>query len=83
MKKIAIILTILFLSITNVLAFEENLSVTTLPSGQKVIIKEVHDNAIVKIDTNPSESSYLEKGGKEAKTSKKYNTEIADFNPQV
>ena len=39
--------------------------------------------AIVKIDTDPSESSYLEKGGKEAKTSKKYNTEIADFNPQV
>ena len=51
MKKIAILLTILFLSITNSFALEEGLSVTTLPSGQKVIIKEVHDNAIVKIDT--------------------------------
>ena len=39
--------------------------------------------AIVKIDRNPSEETYLEEGGKEAKTNKKYNTEIADFNPQV
>ena len=39
--------------------------------------------AIVKIDTNPSEETYLEKGGKATTTSKKYNTEIADFNPQV
>jgi hypothetical protein len=31
--------------------------------------------AIVKIDRNPSEVTYLEKGGKEAKTNKKYNTE--------
>ena len=51
MKKIAIFLTILFLSVTNSFALEDGLSVTTLPSGQKVIIKEVHDNAIVKIDT--------------------------------
>ena len=51
MKKIAILLTILFLSTTSIFALEEGLSVTTLPSGQKVIIKEVHDNAIVKIDT--------------------------------
>ncbi len=51
MKKIAIFLTVLFLSIANCFALEEGLSVTTLPSGQKVIIKEVHDNAIVKIDT--------------------------------
>jgi len=39
--------------------------------------------AIVKIDQNPSEQSYLEKGGKATTTNKKYNTEIADFNPQV
>ncbi len=39
--------------------------------------------AIVKIDTNPSEENYLEKGGKATTTSKKYNNEIADFNPQV
>ena len=39
--------------------------------------------AIVKIDTNPSEETYLEKGGKATTTNKKYNTEIADFNPQV
>jgi len=39
--------------------------------------------AIVKIDQNPSEESYLEKGGKATTTNKKYNTEIADFNPQV
>ena len=51
MKKIAIFLTILFLSATTAFSLEEGLSVTTLPSGQKVIIKEVHDNAIVKIDT--------------------------------
>ena len=51
MKKIAIFLTVLFLSTAMSFALEEGLSVTTLPSGQKVIIKEVHDNAIVKIDT--------------------------------
>ena len=39
--------------------------------------------AIVKIDTNPSEETYLLKGGKSTTTNKKYNTEIADFNPQV
>ena len=39
--------------------------------------------AIVKIDTNPSEEKYLEKGGKATTTSKNYKTEIEDFNPQV
>ena len=39
--------------------------------------------AIVKIDRNPSDVSYLEKGGKSVTANKKYNTEIADFNPQV
>ena len=39
--------------------------------------------AIVTIDRNPSNETYLEKGGKATTTNKKYNTEIADFNPQV
>ncbi|MBR2068342.1 MAG: insulinase family protein [Candidatus Gastranaerophilales bacterium] len=51
MKKLAIIISILFLNLSFCLGLEEGLSVTTLPSGQKVIIKEIHDNAIVKIDT--------------------------------
>ncbi|MBR3605123.1 MAG: insulinase family protein, partial [Candidatus Gastranaerophilales bacterium] len=51
MKKIAIILTVLSFSLTATFALEVGLSVNTLPSGQKVIIKEVKDNPIVKIDT--------------------------------
>ena len=39
--------------------------------------------AIVKIDTNPSEETYLTKGGKATTTSKKYNNEIAEFNANV
>lgn len=39
--------------------------------------------AIVKIDRNPENVTYLEKGGKATTTNKKYNTEIQDFNPQV
>ena len=35
--------------------------------------------AIVTIDTNPSEKSYLGKGGKETKISKKYKTSIDEF----
>ena len=35
--------------------------------------------AIVTIDTNPSEETYLGKGGKEVKTSKKYNDSIEGF----
>ena len=35
--------------------------------------------AIVTIDTNPSEETYLAKGGKEVKTSKKYNDSIEGF----
>ena len=35
--------------------------------------------AIVKIDTNPSEETYLTKGGKEVKSSKKYNDSIEGF----
>ena len=35
--------------------------------------------AIVTIDTNPTETSYLTKGGKEVKTDKKYKDSIEDF----
>ena len=35
--------------------------------------------AIVTIDTNPSEETYLGKGGKEVKASKKYNDSIEGF----
>ena len=51
MKKIAILIVALAFSLTTVFALEEGLSVNTLPSGQKVVIKEVKDNPIVIIDT--------------------------------
>ena len=35
--------------------------------------------ALVMIDTDPSEDKYMKKGGKEAKTSKKYNSSIDGF----
>ncbi len=35
--------------------------------------------AIVMIDTNPEETVYMKKGGKETKTSKKYNSSIEGF----
>ena len=35
--------------------------------------------AIVTIDTNPAESTYLGKGGKEVKASKKYKDSIEEF----
>lgn len=35
--------------------------------------------AIVTIDTNPTDSSYLGKGGKEVKVSKKYKDSIDEF----
>ena len=35
--------------------------------------------AIVTIDTNPSDKTYLAKGGKEVKASKKYNDSIEGF----
>ena len=35
--------------------------------------------AIVTIDTNPSEETYLGKGGKEVKASKKYKDSIEEF----
>ncbi len=55
MKKISLFICIIALTFQitfqMVFALEEGLSVNTLPSGQKVVIKEVHDNPIVKIDT--------------------------------
>ena len=36
--------------------------------------------AIVTIDTNPGEETYLAKGGKETKVSKKYKTSIESLN---
>ena len=35
--------------------------------------------AIVTIDTNPAEETYLEKGGKETKTSRKFKDSIEEF----
>ncbi len=51
MKKIIILIMLVFLSINSGFSLEEGMSVSTLPSGQKVVIKEVKDNNIVKIDT--------------------------------
>ena len=51
MKKISIAIMVLILSFNITYALEEGLSVNKLPSGQKVVIKEVKDNPIVKIDT--------------------------------
>ena len=51
MKKIYFILSVVLLSLNLAFALEEGLSVNVLPSGQKVVIKEVRDNPIVKIDT--------------------------------
>ncbi len=36
--------------------------------------------AIVAIDTNPTDSKYLAKGGKETKLNRKYKTEIQEIN---
>lgn len=35
--------------------------------------------AVVSIDTNPKDTKYVTKGGKEVKKSKKYNTEIQEI----
>ena len=35
--------------------------------------------AIVQIDTNPADSKYLAKGGKETKSNRKYKTEIEEI----
>ena len=51
MKKLSLIVVLFALAINICIASENNLSVNVLPSGQKVIIKEVKDNNIVQIDT--------------------------------
>ncbi len=50
MKKLNIFLCLVLLCLNCAFA-NENLSINTLPNGQKVIIKEIKDNNIVKIDT--------------------------------
>ena len=66
------------------------ISVNTVSMPGKVKRMGVHSGktpdwkkAIVKIDTNPTDEKYLEKGGKTVTASKSYKTEIEDFNPQV
>ena len=39
--------------------------------------------AIVAIDTNPADSKYTTKGGKEVKLTKKYKTEIEEINSAI
>ena len=51
MKKVLLVLAMFVLHWNLAFALEDGISVNTLPSGQKVIIKEVKDNNIVKIDT--------------------------------
>lgn len=47
--------------------------------GRNVGMTSDWKKAIVTIDTNPVDKSYLEKGGKETKISKKYKTSIDEF----
>ena len=47
--------------------------------GRNVGMTSDWKKAIVTIDTNPSEKTYLAKGGKEVKVSKKYKTSIDEF----
>lgn len=55
MRKTSLFLNVVFILLLGVFncafALSDGLSINTLPDGQKVIIKEVHDNNIVKIDT--------------------------------
>ena len=62
------------------------LDVTTMnvkgkPKRQGVHAGKTSDwkKAIVTIDTNPGNMTYLEKGGKEVKVTKKYKTSIEEF----
>ena len=47
--------------------------------GANVGFRPDWKKAIVTIDTNPSETSYLSKGGKEVKVDKKYKDSIDEF----
>ena len=49
MKKILIFIAILALSINLTFALEDGLSINTLPTGQKVIIKEVRETTLLKL----------------------------------
>ena len=47
--------------------------------GRNVCKTSDWKKAIVTIDTNPDDKTYLAKGGKETKVSKKYKTSIDEF----
>ena len=47
--------------------------------GRSVGITSDWKKAVVTIDTNPADQTYLGKGGKEVKVSKKYKTSIDEF----
>ena len=47
--------------------------------GRNVGMTSDWKKAIVTIDTNPADKTYLGKGGKETKVSKKYKTSIDEF----
>ena len=47
--------------------------------GRNVGMTSDWKKAIVTIDTNPADKTYLGKGGKEVKASKKYKTSIDEF----
>jgi large subunit ribosomal protein L23 len=47
--------------------------------GRSVGMTSDWKKAVVTIDTNPSDKTYLAKGGKETKISKKYKTSIDEF----
>ena len=47
--------------------------------GRSIGKKKKKKKAVVTIDTNPTEKTYLEKGGKQVKVSKKYKDSIEHF----
>lgn len=47
--------------------------------GRSVGMTSDWKKAVVTIDTNPADKTYLAKGGKETKVSKKYKTSIDEF----
>ena len=64
--------------------FEVNVNTMTVKGKEKRVGRNVGrtsdwKKAIVTIDTNASEKSYLTKGGKEVKVSKKYKDSIDEF----
>ena len=59
----------------------KTMNVNGKPKRQGVNVGKTSDwkKAIVTIDTNPGEKTYLEKGGKVKTISKKYKTSIEEF----